>query len=141
METEAEKGRGTLHSTQQTHPNEDVPPTPVPGPRKDTGHREDGANAAEEQTEWPDPGSPRLGQALHPPEDKELQPEVEYSHKEGEEGPHQVRGPLVLFLGEEGSRVEGQTCGRERATMPCGEAPGPTPRTVLESCHTRRMAD
>lgn len=73
-------------------------PYSYPSPHKDTGHHEDGTEAAEDQAEWPDPGGPRLGQALLPPGQKELQPEVEMAHKEGKEGPCQVCGPLVLLL-------------------------------------------
>ena len=82
------------------------PLPPAPCPRKDTGHSEDGADAAEAQAERPDPGSPRPGHALHPPEEEELQPEVEGAHKEGKKGPCQVHGPQVLFLGGGGSRRE-----------------------------------
>lgn len=116
-ETEAQKGRRIRDSTQQTHPSEEPPPTPARCPSKDTGHHEDGADAAEAQAERPDPGGPRLGQGPHSPGDKELQPEVEAAHEEGEEGPGQVRGLLVLLLGGGGRRVEAKTCGRAMATM------------------------
>ena len=89
----------------------------TPTPAKDTGHLEDEAGAAEHQAQWPDPGSPRLGQVLHPPGEEELQPEVYDSHEEGQEGACQVRGPLILLLGGGGHRVEGRTC-REPGTGP-----------------------
>lgn len=89
-----------------------------PGVEDDHGHHEDGADAAEAQAERPDPGGPRLGQGPHSPGDKELQPEVEAAHEEGEEGPGQVRGLLVLLLeiphyggaqGTEDSRAQDQS--------------------------------
>ena len=79
-------------------------------PHKDTGHHEDGAETAEDQAEWPDPRGPGLGQALlHLPGEKELQPEVDMAHKEGKEGPRQVRGLLVLLLEGGVGRVERKT--------------------------------
>lgn len=45
---------------------------PVRCPGKDTGHDEDGGEAAETQAEKPNPAGPRLGQALRPPGQKEL---------------------------------------------------------------------
>lgn len=36
-------------------------PKPTSSPHKDTGHHKDGAEAAEDQAEWPDPEGPGLG--------------------------------------------------------------------------------
>lgn len=96
-----------------SRPPSEGPPQALP--HKDTGHHQDGAQAAEDQAEWPDPGGPRLRQILHPPREKELQPEVYIAHKEGEEGPRQVCGLLVLLLEEGAGRVEEKTCREVRA--------------------------
>ena len=62
------------------------------------GHSEDGADAAEAQEEQPDPGDPRPGHTLRPPEEEELQPEVEDAHEEIKKDSCQVDGLLLLFL-------------------------------------------
>lgn len=76
MDTKAQRHEGiptTAHSKRQREqPQRKAAFDQSSAPGKDTGHDEDGGEDADALAQTPNPAGPGLGQALHPPGQKEL---------------------------------------------------------------------